>query len=262
MKLIKSIKQLIEQFNYHRQHTDETVHPTATPKAAGFASPEIAGNALHTKVYETINDVFSTSGGERAFYGSSENNSPINSGLSYLTTYKMEDGAMWLAYHSWSGSIFVANKHSTDTSPLPQKKWRSITTSTPIVGFGNNTIKLNNNTFNIGVKKGLNLVNYKIIYGFEGNWNTITLTKSSLISETRDVDTPLNLVIPKQGGATIRVSFNLRVKPDGTATLSKNFIEQVSADGVVTDVVDRDNNFEIVRVFEEYGQDQNVTELN
>lgn len=262
MKLLKTINQLIEQFNYHRQHTDEKVHPTATPKASGFASAEMAGNALHTKEFETINDVFKTSGGERAFYGSSENNSPINSGLTYLSTYKMDEGAMWMAYHSWSGSIFVANKHNTDTSPLPQKKWRSITTSTPIVGFGNNTIKLNNSTFNIDANKGFKLVNYKIIYGFEGNWNTITLTKSSLISESRDVDTPLNLVIPKKGGATIRVSFNLRVQSDGTATLSKNFIEEVSADGVVSDVSGRDNNFEIARVFEEYGQEQNVKELN
>lgn len=261
MKLIKSIKQLIDQFNYHRQHTDETVHPTATPKAAGFASPEMAGNALHTKENETVDNVFNTKGGELAYYGSASNNSPINSGLSYLTTYSMSGGNVWLAFHSWTGSIFVANKHSSSTSPLPQKKWRSLTTSTPIVGFGNNPITLTNNTFTVGIKKNLNLVNYKIIYGFEGNWNTITLTKNEFIGNS-NVNIPLNIIIPERGGSTIRVSYKLQVQPNGTATLSKNFIEQVSANGVVSDVTDRDNNFQITRVFEEYGQDQNVNELN
>lgn len=261
MKLIKSIKQLIEQFNYHRQHTDETVHPTATPKAAGFASPEMAGNALHTKEVGGVNNVFDTKGGELSFFGSDSNNSPINSGLTYLTTYNMSGGRVWLAFHSWSGSIFVSNKHNTSSSPLPQQKWRSLTTSTPIVGFGNNPITLTNNTFKVGVKNNLNLVNYKIIYGFEGNYNTITLTKDKFISNS-NVNIKLNMIIPERGGSTIRVSYQLQVQPNGTATLSKNFIEQVSADGAVTEVSDRDNNFQISRVFEEYGQDQNINELN
>lgn len=261
MKLIKSIKQLIEQFNYHRQHTDETVHPTATPRAAGFASPEIAGNALHTKINEDVDNVFNTKGGELAYYGSDNNNSPINSGLSYLTTYNVNGGRVWLAFHSWSGSIFVANKHNTSSSPLPQKKWRSLSTSTPIVGYGNQAITLTNNTFKVGVKDNLNLVNYKIIYGFEGKWNTITLTKDKFIGNS-NVNIPLNMIIPERGGSTIRVSYQLQVQPNGTATLSKNFIEKVTAKGDVTDVSDRDNNFQISRVFEEYGQDQNVNELN
>lgn len=261
MKLLKSIKQLIEQFNYHRQHTDETVHPTATPKAAGFASPEMAGNALHTKVFEDVDNVFNTKGGEIAYYGSASNNSPIKSGLSYLTTYSMDAGKVWLSFHSWSGSIFVANKHNTNTSPLPQQKWRSLSTSSPIVGFGNKPITLTNNTFNVVVKNIPHLVSYKITYGFEGNWNTITLTKDKFIDNS-NVNIPLNMIIPERGGSTIRVSYLLQVQPNGTATLSKNFIEKVTADGVVTDVSDRDNNFQISRVFEEYGQDQNVNELN
>ena len=260
MKLLKTIHQLINQFNYHRQHTDETVHPTATPKAAGFASAEMAGNALHTKELKRIDNVFNTPGGEKGFTGLTTNNSPMKSGVSYLTTYKMGQSEMWVVYHSWTGSIFVANKHGSPGSPLPQKKWRSITTSTPIVGLGHQSINLTNNTFNVGAKN-IDAINYKIIYGFDGNWKTITLTKDSFIS-TELVNIPLNLVIPKQGGSTIRVSFNLQVQPDGTATLSKNFIEEVSSTGVVTDVVDSDNKFEITRVFEEYGQNQNVNELN
>lgn len=259
MKLLKTIHQLIDQFNYHRQHTDETVHPAATPKAAGFASAEIAGNALHTKDLKNIDDVFSTKGGELAYYATNENNAPVT-GNSYLTTYAMGEGRVWVSVNSYTGTIFVANKHTSNTSPLPQKKWRSITTSTPVVGLGHQSITLTNNTFNVA-RNNIEALSYKIIYGFDGNWNTITLTKDSLIS-SKTINIPLNLVIPKKGGSTIRVSFNLQVQANGTATLSKNFIEEVSATGDVTDVLDSDNKFEISRVFEEYGQDQNVNELN
>ena len=260
MNLLKTIHQLIDQFNYHRQHTDETVHPTATPKSSGFASAEMAGNALHTKEFKNIDDVFTTKGGELAYYATDTNNSPTTSGNTYLTTYAMGEGRVWLAFYSYTGSIFVANKHDRDTSPLPQKKWRSLTTSTPIVGLGNNPITLTNKTFSIKRNNDLDIINYKIIYGFEGNWNTITLTKDKFIGNS-NVNIPLNLVIPERGGSTIRVSYQLQVQPNGIATLSKNFIEQVSADGSVSDVTGRDNNFQISRVFEEYGQDQNVNEL-
>lgn len=256
MKLIKTIHQLIDQFNYHRQHTDETVHPTATPKASGFASAEMAGNALHTKDLKNVDNVFNTKGGELAYYGTTSNNSPLT-GNSYLTTYAFGEGRLWLSFNSYLGSILVANKHTANTSPLPQNKWRSITTSKPIVGLGSQPITLTNNTFNV-VNKNIDAVNYKIIYGFDGNWNTITLTKDSFIS-TVAVNIPLTLVIPKQGGSTIRVSYSLNIKPSGTATLSKNFIEEVDATGVVTNVVDSDNKFKISRIIEEYGQDQMTT---
>ena len=164
MNLLKTIHQLIDQFNYHRQHTDETVHPAATPKSAGFASAEMAGNALHTKDLKNIDDVFSAKGGELAYYATDTNNSPTKSGNTYLTTYAMGEGRVWLAFYSYTGSIFVANKHTRDTSPLPQKKWRSLTTSTPIVGLGNNPITLTNNTFRIKPYNGLDIINYKIIY--------------------------------------------------------------------------------------------------
>ena len=259
MNLLKTIHQLIDHFNYHRQHTDETVHPTATPMSAGFASAEMAGNSLHTKDFKNIDDVFTTKGGEIAYYATSENNAPVT-GNSYLTTYAMGEGRVWVSFNSYTGSIFVANKHNRNTSPLPQKKWRSLTTSRPIVGLGNNPITLTNNTFSIKPNRALDIINYKIIYGFEGNWNTITLTKDKFIGNS-NVNIPLNMIIPVRGGSTIRVSYQVRVQPNGTATLSKNFIEQVSADGSVSDVTDRDNNFQITRVFEEYGQDQNVNEL-
>lgn len=260
MKLIKSINQLIEQFNYHRQHTDESVHPVATPKASGFASAEIAGNALHTKELKRVDNVFNTEGGEKGFTGLTTNNSPVKSGVCYLTTYKMGKAVMWFVYHSWTGSIFVANNHGSTGSPLPQNKWRSLTSSTSIVGKGNQPINLTNNTFNIRVTN-IDAVNYKIIYGFDGNWNTITLTRDTFITGGV-VNVPLNMIIPKQGGVTIRVSFNLNMQPNGKVTLSKNFIEEVSATGEVTQVLDSDNKFLISRVFEEYGQDQNINDLN